>query len=241
MKQYQAVIQTLDRLGGQATLGQLYREVMQVRDCHWGTKTPFASIRRIVQTRPEIFRVRPGLWALRAYKDKLGLIEEGDRQREAVAADQGHAYYQGLLLEVGRLRGLATFAPHQDKNRLFVRQRLGEMRTLDEVPAFSYAAFVKTVGTVDVTWFNRRQMPHSLFEVEHSTDIHNSLVKFCDLQDFHTRMVIVADDRRRAEFEQRVQRHAFQEIRGRVNFLGYDKLVKAYEYEVSRGSGGFAV
>jgi hypothetical protein len=84
-------------------------------------------------------------------------------------------------------------------------------------------------------------MPHSLFEVEHSTDIHNSLVKFCDLQDFHTRMVIVADDRRRAEFEQRVQRHAFQEIRGRVNFLGYDKLVKAYEYEVSRGSGGFAV
>ena len=61
MKQHEAVIQTLERLGGKATLAQLYREVMKIDDCKWGTKTPFASIRRIVQTRSEIFKVRPGL------------------------------------------------------------------------------------------------------------------------------------------------------------------------------------
>lgn len=36
-------------------------------------------------------------------------------------------------------------------------------------------------------------MPHSFFEIEHSTDIQNSLLKFNDLQDFYVRMVIVAD------------------------------------------------
>ncbi|HOT90284.1 MAG TPA: hypothetical protein PLJ78_00825 [Anaerolineae bacterium] len=241
MKQYEAVIQTLERLGGQATLAQLYREVMQIKDCEWGTKTPFASIRRIVQTRPEIFRVRPGLWALRAYKDRLGLVEDSAGQKAPEAIEQGHAYYQGLLVVIGNLRSLATFVPHQDKNKLFVNQRLGELRTLQEVPPFSYEVFVKRISTVDVTWFNQRQMPYSLFEVEHSTNIQDSLLKFYGLQDFYTRMVIVADDNRRAEFEQKVQHDAFEEIRERVGFLGYARLVKMYEYEVLKSSGDFTI
>ena len=64
MKQYEAVIDTLKRLGGCATFGQLNQEVFKIKDCIWNTKTPFASIRRIVQDRKEIFRIRPGLWAL---------------------------------------------------------------------------------------------------------------------------------------------------------------------------------
>jgi len=39
MKQYEAVIQTLERLGGQATLAELYREVMTIEECEWKTKT----------------------------------------------------------------------------------------------------------------------------------------------------------------------------------------------------------
>ena len=50
MKQYEAVIETIERLGGVATLGELNREVFKIKDCKWNTKTPFASIRRIVQT-----------------------------------------------------------------------------------------------------------------------------------------------------------------------------------------------
>ena len=51
MKQYEAVIETLKRLGGCATFGQLNQEVFKIEDCTWNTKTPFASIRRIVQDR----------------------------------------------------------------------------------------------------------------------------------------------------------------------------------------------
>lgn len=242
MKQHQAVIQTLEELGGQATLGELYREVMKVKECRWRTKTPFASIRRIVQTRPEIFKVRPGLWALRSYKAKLGLTEQDeDIHPSAKAIEQTHSYYQGLLVVIGNLRGFATFVPNQDRNKLFVNKPLRELRTLQMLPAFSHEYLVKRSGTVDTIWFNARQMPDSLFEVEHSTDIQNSLLKFYDLQDFHTRMVIVADENRRMEFEQKVRLRALDEIKDRVKFLGYDTLAKQYEYEVLKADRAFVV
>ncbi len=49
MKQNEAVILTLEKLGGVATLGQLNQEVFKIKECEWKTITPFASIRRIVQ------------------------------------------------------------------------------------------------------------------------------------------------------------------------------------------------
>ena len=56
MKQNEAVIVTLERLGGIATLGQLNQEVFKIKECTWKTKTPFASIRRIVQQHKEIYK-----------------------------------------------------------------------------------------------------------------------------------------------------------------------------------------
>ncbi len=237
MKQYEAVILTLERLGGQATLAQLYREVMKVDGCTWGTKTPFASIRRIVQTRPEIFKVRPGLWALRAYKDKLGLMEYGEA-KESGADVQGHAYYQGILVSIGAMRGLGTFVPRQDKNKPFLGKRLGDLATLPALPPFTYDHLLRYCETIDVVWFNSRQMPHSLFEVEHSTDMQGALVKFYELQDFYVRMFIVADERRRREFEDKKRRSAFDAIRDRVQFLGYEALIRQYEREAVRAECG---
>jgi hypothetical protein len=240
MKQHEAVIQTLERLGGQATLAELYREVMKIKECNWETKTPFASIRRIVQTRSEIFKVRPGLWALRSYQTKLGLAEQSDKS-SSIAAELSHTYYQGLLVEIGNLRGFATFAPNQDKNRLFVNRPLHQLRTLQKIPLFSHAPLVQRSSTVDVIWFNQRQMPNSFFEVEHSTAIQDALVKFDDLQDFHARMIIVADEHRRPEYEQKIRRSSLDEIRSRVKFLGYNALVKDYEFEILRASQDFAL
>ena len=115
MKQYEAVIQTLERLGGQATLAELYREVMKVEDCKWETKTPFASIRRIVQVRPEIVKIRPGLWALRSYQDQLGLTAQEDKvQLAAEELTQNHAYYQGLA---GRHRESAWLRDFHSQSR----------------------------------------------------------------------------------------------------------------------------
>lgn len=239
MKQYEAVIQTLEKLGGQATLAELYAQVMKISDCRWETKTPFASIRRIVQTRPEIFKVRPGLWALQSYKARLGLDEEANHSVEG--AKQTHAYYQGLIASIGNLRGSKTFIPNQDKNKLFVNKPLSQLRSLQEIPQFSYGFLVKRSSTVDVIWFNEHLMPHSLFEVEHGTDMQNSLGKFCDLQDFNTQMIIAADEHRHREFDYKRQFKAFNDIKDRVKFWGYNTIVKQYEYESFKAQQSFLV
>ncbi len=49
MKQHEAVIQVMKKNGGYATLGYLYKNALKVPGVIWKTKTPFASIRRIVQ------------------------------------------------------------------------------------------------------------------------------------------------------------------------------------------------
>ena len=92
-----------------------------------------------------------------------------------------------------------------------------------------------------MSWFNNRRLPHSLFEVEHSTDIYNSLIKFTELQDFSTRMVIVAASARRPEFQEKITGHAFQQIADRVRFYDYEALARDYEHEALRSSAEFAL
>lgn len=242
MKQYEAVIKTLEILGGQATLADLNREVLKLQECKWQTKTPYASIRRIVQTRPEIFRVRPGLWALNSYKNKLGIIQqEGKKIFSPDLIDQNHAYYQGILAIIGNLRGFSTYIPNQDKNKFFVNKPLKDIRSLKEIPEFSHQSLVRKSSTVDVIWFNNRQMPDSFFEIEFSTDIKNSLLKFYELQDFSARMVIVADNIRRPEYEQKLELNAIAILKRRINFMGFDFLIKQYEYEMLKASQQFVV
>lgn len=62
MTQEQQVIETLRNQGGYATLRRL-NEVMDFSK--WKTKTPEASVRKIVQISDAIFRIEPGLWGLR--------------------------------------------------------------------------------------------------------------------------------------------------------------------------------
>lgn len=53
------------------------------------------------------------------------------------------------------------------------------------------------------------------------------------MQDFYVRMAIVADIKRKPEFEAKMRFHAFDDLRlnKRVSFLSYDALVKQYEME----------
>ena len=240
MTQPQAVIEIIERLGGIATLNQINQNIFLIEDCKWGTKTPFASIRRIVRHTDGIYRIKPGLYALENYRKQLeqdGIMVQTDKNKDSEEVKTfNHAYYQGVLLEIGKMRHMLTFVPDQDKNKRFLTTPLGNIRTIDIMPQYSYPQLVKRSSTIDVIWFNDNQMPHSFFEIEHSTDIQNSLLKFNDLQDFYVRMVIVADEKRHQEFVSKMGYAAFNELRQnkRVAFLSYDSLDKQYEQELQR-------
>lgn len=248
MTQLQAVIETIEMLGGVATLNQINQNVFKIDTCKWGTKTPFASIRRIVRHTNGIYRIKPGLYALESHRKELEengiLVQDEHNQDSETIRTFNHAYYQGMLLEMGKMRHLDTFVPDQDKNKRFLNQAvLGNLRTIQTIPEYSYTELVKRSSTIDVIWFNDRHMPHSFFEVEHSTDIQNSLLKFNDLQDFSARMIIVADEKRHNEFIKKLDYVAFKDLmhNNRVSFLSYDSLDKQYNQELEKQHFDFIV
>jgi len=92
---------------------------------------------------------------------------------------------------------------------------------MKEFYRFGYDHIVRKAQTIDVLWFNSRRMPSKLFEVEHSADIQNALLKFLELQDYHADFFIVADRARKKEFEGKISLSAFTPIEKRVRFLDY--------------------
>ncbi len=230
MKQHEAVVRVMEQNGGYATLGQLYEHVLDVPGCEWKTRTPFASIRRIVQVHRDLFfKAKPGLWALTAWQKRLPAGMRPTRSEDQEHSEFSHSYYQGLIIKLGNLRRFETHVSPQDRNRAFLRKgTLGDLASLRQIHLFSYPHLINCARTVDVVWFNERRLPAALFEVEHSTDMKNSLVKYVELQDFRTDMIIVADERRSRQFEQTLTLQAFRPIRRFVRFLGYQELSDYY-------------
>ena len=88
---------------------------------------------------------------------------------------------------------------------------------------------MRKARTVDVIWFNERNLPSDFYEVEHTTDIKNSLSKFFELQDFFANFYIVADKKRKEEFEDKLHVSMFNPIEKRVKFIDYDRVVGMFE------------
>ena len=236
MSQKDQVIEALARNGGYATFSELNRIV----DCSgWGTKTPFASIRRIVQTNPgDFYRIRPGQWGLVSKKDEIERyrLKDGDN-------NDTHGYYQGVIVELGNLKEdlgeisnkqkpVDTYVPPQDKNRRYSHARLGDIVTMSDIVPFTGEKILRRAKTVDVIWFNMRNMPIAFFEIEHSTDMQNSLDKYIELQDFHAKFYIVSDEANHRRFDDFMKYSRYDEIKSRVKFMAYDRLARYHTYKI---------
>ena len=228
MTQKEFVIEAMRRNGGYAT----FRELNQLIDfSSWRTHTPFASVRRIVQENNEFFRIQPGLWALTECRDEVLRrfeIRENNQQSEDIFT---HSYYQGIVVEIGNMRNYSTYVPPQDKNKLFLERKLSELTSFERIPDFTYPEILGRAKTVDAIWFNERNMPCAFYEVEHSTDIKNSLNKFYELQDFRANFFIVASSARRNQFNDVISASIYNPIRSIVRFVTYESLISQYENE----------
>ncbi len=233
--QAQQVIDALRENGGYATLGNLYR-LVDTRS--WATKTPNESIRRIVQQSNEIFRVQPGLWALEECRAEV--MRKFDIHSKDAKSEEKftHSYFQGLIIEIGNMKHFTTYVPAQDQNHTFLERPLKDVCSTIHIPQFSYERITDRAKTVDAIWFNDRAMPNSFFEVEHSTDIQNSVTKFCDLQDFYSRFFIVAPRNRKEQFDKVLERTAFREMRGRILFHSYESVLSQYELMCKLNAAG---
>lgn len=228
MKQKYYVIDAMRANGGYATLQQLN---MLVDFSTWKTKTPGASIRRIVQENDEFFRIQPGLWALREYENEVNKKFNIIKSNVESVSQFTHSYFQGIIVEIGNIKKLGTYVPPQDKNKLFLEKKLSDIITVHDIYKFTYDDIIRNAKTVDAIWFNERKMPCAFYEVEHTTNIKNSLNKFFELQDFRAKFYIVADKARERQFEDVIGASIYNPIREMVGFVSYDDLVKQYSNE----------
>jgi len=219
MNQRGAVVEAMRANGGYATLGHLYKEALKIPGVKWGTKTPFKSINRIVQDANYFFRIRPGLWALLEAKEKLppDLTKKPKPESE-------HTYYQGLLVELGNLRGQQTFVPKQDRGKAFLGKPLGSLITVEDIYPFTYPEVVDRAARVDVLWFNERKFPTEFIEVENTTDMQGAFLKFVLFDAFNARFRVVAPAARKSEFESKLAHPSFVSVAKRTMFTSYDLL-----------------
>lgn len=218
MTQNQQVVEAMEHCGGYATFAELNQ---CVDTSSWQTMTPAATIRRIVQTHPKLFyRIVPGQWGLVSMRRKIACEGADGRDQEYT-----HGYYQGLLVDIGNVENYRTYVPAQDRNRRYLHGKLGDFTTLQKIYDFANDRLMRKARTVDTIWFNAREMPNAFFEVEHTTDIQNSLDKFFELQDFNSRFYIVSSREKIRRFEDLLEWSRYAEIRKRVKFYDYEKLV----------------
>ena len=105
------IIEAMQKNGGFATLAYLNQNV---NTSTWKTKTPFESIRCYLQRRDEFFRIQPGLWALTDSKESVlqkFQIKENEKEPNEIFT---HAYYQGLIVDIGNMKKLKTYVPAKD-------------------------------------------------------------------------------------------------------------------------------
>ena len=152
MLQKDYVIEAMRANGGYATFQQLNKLVDY---SSWGTKTPAATIRAIVQKNDEFFRIQPGLWALKEYENEVNKKFKIQSKSEKSLNEFTHSYFQGIIAEIGNIRKLETYVPAQDKNKLFLEKKLCEVATVHNMYEFTYPEILrkaKTVDTVSVSY-----------------------------------------------------------------------------------------
>jgi nuclear transport factor 2 (NTF2) superfamily protein len=227
-----AVEQAIIDLGYIATLKQIYNIAPKFKD--FIGLTPHKTINERVQRDERFIKLKPGLYGLKRYIDKLPDEYNPNKQRtieeERIIT---HAYMQGMLIEIGNLNGFKTFSP--DKSGLFVAKKLKEIITQPEIPDFTFEYILQSVKYIDVVWFNERHFPNTVFEIEHSTNFRNSLVKFAELQDFVTKMVLIAPKKmaRENKFKQEIEKSAFVNIKNRVAFYDYEYIENLYNSQIA--------
>jgi hypothetical protein len=194
-------------------------------------KTPNNTIQERVQRDKRFTKVGFGLYALTQYLNKLPneynpKIKKSKEEENRIT----HSHIHGMLIEIGNIQGFKTFS--SDKNGLFVNKKLGEMITQISFPDFTFKNIIKITRRIDVIWFNERQFPNNLFEVENSTSFVNSLSKFVELQDFNTAMTLIAPKEKRSQFQQKIELAAFASIKNRVKFYDYEYIEKLYNKQI---------
>jgi len=146
---------------------------------------------------------------------------------ETLPEESIHNVIQGRLIDIGNIRGYATYCP--DRNRTFNRKKLGEMMSLDKCPRLQFSDY-ELLRKIDVLWFRKANngfYPTYAFEVEISTGVWSGFGRLATLRDYDARPYIVTNEDKK--FQQVIAQ--FPEIKDRFIHVIPDQVGLLYSAE----------
>jgi hypothetical protein len=145
---------------------------------------------------------------------------------EPATQTRKHAEVQGMLLEIGNLRGFRTYSP--DRASSWARGTLGKTATLREAPVIPGIAS-DVARRVDVLWFDD-EIPVDAFEVELTTGIWSGLVRLGEFVRLSTRLHVITDDAP-VHFERKISSFVFKPLVQRCSHASVADVKKLHAAE----------
>jgi len=175
--------------------------------------------------------------------DKVMPIEEEKqserlREKEKITKEEemaekltisAHEEAEGLLLELGNMLGFDTYVSPRDRSKPYKDKTLGEIATLQEIPEFTFRSTLEIVSEIDVIWFKSEGYPEYCFEVEHTTNVRDGLLRLLQISPLKgIKFFIIAPSEIFSKFQKEISRIPFARIKDRYNFKSYQELVSFF-------------
>ena len=231
-----AILQTLENHDGLVSLTDLYSEVPKyVGNTNAGdlNHTIRGYLYRLKIKKQLIKQVGLSSYALSDKELEEGIFEKIEQHPEEtkiellekIPKEQMHGYAEGMLVELGKIRGLQTYTP--DKKVKFNGVLLGDIIDIKEIPDFTYDGIIDLIKNIDVIWFEDG-FPVATFDVENSTDFTKGFLRAFQLKSFKCKFNLVADTKKDNVYKTRLEYQPFVKIKSDYNFISYSDLIDEY-------------
>lgn len=240
-----AILAVVEKLGGSATLKELYLNVPQLKSVSHDAKSDHiirAYLRRMTRVSHKLKKIGIGTYAVPNFKLEQApevMLAESKQGGAGVAGERPyvHSQIEGMLLELGNIYGYLTYTA--DPSAIFNGKTLDKFSTLEAVPAFTTPALVSIVGKIDVVWFRKRAlvtMPKHTFDVELTTDFSKALHRAYQLRDFKASFYLVSAEEKLSQFQKKVNTDPYTAISDRFYFRSFEEIASLYESAAKHSS-----
>lgn len=218
---------------GMASLNFLYEQASSYKELPSGDwqKTLRGVLYREVN-RGRFKKIGLGVYALSDYEDEDSAYSYALKKRSVSQylkdIKDYHSSIEGMLLELGNFFEHITYT--SDLNKSFDGKKLRELCSIIEVPDFTYPELKTLISKSDTIWFTKTRLPFPkyIFEVEATTDFISSMLKMYQLLNFDAKFVLVASERRKGIFTDRINKEPFAKEKHKFSFRSFEDVVNLY-------------
>ena len=225
MTKVEAIERVLQDNGGAASLSFIYENIEQY---YPGAKDPReweAGIRGVLyrDLGKRFKRVGLSLYSLVNYKEEKAPTKDKVRM---------HSFMEGICLEWGNFKNFKTYTA--DPSAVYRDNiKLKDIATISELPPFTYPEILQEAKHIDVLWFNPKSFMYPQYAIEvvdSISTLNNAFNRCLQLQNLHTKFIIVAPEKHHEKYNQTLRLETYQREQHRFIFLNYDDLKKIYQH-----------